>query len=259
MAVELKEIIEFMEKSFSPEYAADYDNVGLLAGRRNKSVGKALLCLDCDINVVREAVREGAQLIISHHPVIFGGVSSVTDGSPDGEMLVEAIENGISVYCAHTNLDSCPGGLTDYLCKRLDLVPLEPVEGNDGRICRPQGKLTLLELCARLKERLELDGVSTTAQMNRPVKRVAVINGSGGSMAAAARAKGADVLITGDVKYHQQREFYLDPDFEYIEVSHYDSEKIVTELLFDRLKEGFGTRLEAVISKENRPPMTAVG
>lgn len=259
MAVELKEIIDFMEADFPLGYAADYDNVGLLAGRRDKTVTKVLLCLDCDKFVVREAVREGAQLIISHHPVIFGGLKSVTDGDPDGEMLVEAIENGLSVYCAHTNLDSCPGGLTDYLCSRLGLEPLEAIEGNDGRLCRPNGELKLLELCARIKKELDLDSVATTAQMNRPVKLVAVCNGSGGSLAAAAMAKGADVYITGDVKYHQMREFYLADGFEYIQVSHYDSEKIVTELLFDKLKEHFGTRLEAIISKENCPPITEVG
>ncbi len=259
MAVELKEIIAFMEESFPLEYKADYDNVGLLAGRRDRDVTKALLCLDCDKFVVREAVREGAQLIISHHPVIFGGLKSVTDGDPNGEMLLEAIENGLSIYCAHTNLDSCPGGLTDCLCRRLGLVPIEPIDGSDGRICRPEGELMLLELCARIKRELEIDSVATTAQMNRPVRLAAVCNGSGGSLAAAARAKGADVYITGDVKYHQMREFYLADGFEYIQVSHYDSEKIVTELLFDRLKERFGSRLEAVISKENCPPMTEVG
>lgn len=257
--VELKEIIDFMEETFPLSYKADFDNVGLLAGRKEREVSKVLLCLDCDKFVAAEAVREGAQLIISHHPVIFGGVKSVTDKDPDGEMLLLAIENGISIYSAHTNLDSCPGGLTDYLCRRLGLVPLEPIEGCDGRICEPDGELRLLELCARIKSVLGLETVATTAQMNRPVKKVAVCNGSGGDLAAAAREKGADVYITGDVKYHQMREIYLTEGFEYIEVSHYDSEKIVTELLFDRLKEHFGPRLEAVISKENCPPMTVVG
>ena len=255
----LKEIIEFMEESFPLSYKADFDNVGLLAGRKDREVTKVLLCLDCDRFVVQEAISEGAQLIISHHPVIFGGVKSVTDGDPDGEMLVTAIENGISIYCAHTNLDSCPDGLTDYLCQRLELVPIEPIEDNDGRICEPKGELRLLELCARIKAELGLDAVATTAQMNRPVKRVAVCNGSGGGMADAAREKGADVFITGDVKYHQVREMYLTEGFEYIEVNHYDSEKIVTELLFDRIKARFGSRLEAVISKENCPPLTVVG
>ncbi len=254
--VELSSIIKFMEESFPTSYAADYDNVGLLLGREERQVKKVLLCLDCDLYVVREAVKEGVQLIISHHPVIFGGVKSVSDSSADGKMMIEAIENGISVYCAHTNLDSCPGGLTDYLCKRLELQPLEPIEGNDGRICVPKAGLRLLELCAKIKKELEPSGLATTARMNRPVKKVALCNGSGASMAKAAREKGADVFVSGDVKYHQQRDFYLDEGFEYIEISHYDSEKIVTELLFDRLKERFGPELEAVISKENPDPMT---
>ena len=257
--VELREIVDFMEESFPCTYSADFDNVGLLAGRKDRQISKVLLCLDCDKFVVQEAIREGAQLIISHHPVIFGGIKSVTDADPDGEMLVMAIENGISIYCAHTNLDSCPGGLTDYLCNRLELVPLEPIEDNDGRICEPKSELRLLELCSMIKSVLGLDTVATTAQMNRPVKKVAVCNGSGGSMADAALEKGADVYITGDVKYHQVREMYLTEGFEYIEVSHYDSEKIVTELLFDRLKARFGSGLEAVISKENCPPLTVVG
>lgn len=256
--VELKEIIKFMEERFPLEFAESYDNPGLLAGRRDKEISKVLLCLDCDENVVAEAVREGAQLIISHHPVIFGGINSVTDGDPTGKMIVSAIENGISIYCAHTNLDSSANGLTDYLCRRLGLTPIEPIEGNAGRICRPKEGLRLLELCAKIKEELDLESVTTTAEMNRPVKLVAVCNGSGGDLAATARDKGADVYITGDVKYHQVRDFYLWDNFEYIAVSHYDSEKIVTELLFDVLKERFASGLEAVISKENDDVLTAV-
>ncbi len=257
--VELKDIIKFMETSFPLSYAADYDNVGLLVGRSQGSVSKVLLCLDCDEAAVDEAARENAQLIISHHPVIFGGIKAVSDNDPQGRMLLSAIERGISVYCAHTNLDSCPDGLTDYLCHRLDLTPIEPIDGFDGRICRPREGLRLLELCARIRAELDMEYISTTARMNRPVKCVAVCNGSGGSMADAAIRKGADVFISGDVKYHQLRDFYLTDNFEFIQVSHYDSEKIVTELLFDRLKAGFGSALEAVISKSNTDVMTVIG
>lgn len=256
--VELKKIIEFMNERFPTYYAEDFDNVGLLVGRCGREVKKVLLCLDCDKFVVDEAVREGAQLIISHHPVIFGGRKSVTDGDPDGEMILRAIENEISIFSAHTNLDSCPDGLTDYLCSRLELKPIEPIDGNVGRICEPKEGLRLLELCAKIKAELGIESVATTARMNRPVKRVAVCNGSGGDLWEAARAKGADVYITGDVKYHVSREMYLDEKLEYIAVSHYDSEKIVTELLFDSLKEKFGRSLEAVISKANDNVMTEV-
>lgn len=247
--VELSELIRFMEESFPPSCAVDYDNVGLLAGRRERGVNKALLCLNCDKYVVEEAVREGAELIISHHPVIFGGINSVTDADPCGEMLLGAIENGISIYCAHTNLDNCAGGLTDYLCSRLELTPLEPIDEGCGRVCLPREGLRLLELCAKIKAELGVENVYTTARMNRTVKKVAVCNGSGGDLWKAAAEKGADVFITGDVKHHTARDMYLAEGLEFISVSHYDSEKIVTELLFDRLKERFGAGLEAVISK----------
>lgn len=256
--VKLSKIIEFMEERFPLEYAEDYDNIGLLIGRGEKDIVKVLLCLDCDEKVVNEAVREGANLIISHHPVIFGGIKSVTDSDPNGRMMLLAIENGISIYCTHTNLDSAPDGLTDYLCRRLGLDPVEPIEGNAGRICKPKEGMRLLELCARIKEELNLECVATTAEMNRLVKLVGVCNGSGADLANAAREKGADVYITGDVKYHQIRDFYLWDNFEYIAVSHYDSEKIVTELLFDVLKEKFKQDLEAVISKENVNALTEV-
>lgn len=247
----IKEIVDFMEERFPVSYAEDYDNVGLLIGRGGGEVTKVLLCLDCDKNVVDEAVREGAQLIISHHPVIFGGINSVTDQTPVGETVLAAALNGISVYCAHTNLDNCPAGLTEYLCSRLELTPTEPIEGSAGRICTPRAGMRLLELCAKIKTELGVESVATTAGMNRPVSRVAVCNGSGAGLWQAAKAKGADVYITGDVKYHSARDMFLADGFEYIAVSHYDSEKIVTELLFDALKERFGTRLEAVISKAN--------
>lgn len=255
----MREIIKFMEERFPLEYAESYDNPGLQAGREESRVSRVLLCLDCDEKVVGEAVREGAELIISHHPLIFGGIKSVTEGDAVGRALLLAIENGVALYSAHTNLDSCPGGLTDYLCGRLGLVPTEPIEGNAGRLCRPKEEgLRLLELCAKIKSELDLEAVATTAEMNRPVKLVGVCNGSGGDMAEAARSKGADVYITGDVKYHRVRDFYGWSDFEYIAVDHYDSEKIVTELLFDELKKKFGPRLEAVISKENINVMTPV-
>ncbi len=256
--VELKEIIAFMDSRFPRSYAEDFDNVGLLVGRRGKEIERVLLCLDCDKFVVDEAVREDAQLIISHHPVIFGGIKSVTDQTPNGEMIIKAIENGISIFSAHTNLDSCPDGLTEYLCRRLGLKPIEPIDGNVGRICEPKEGLRLLELCAKIKAELGIDSVSTTAKMNRPVKRVAVCNGSGADCWRAARGKGADVYITGDVKYHDAREMYLADGFEYISVSHFDSEKIVTELIFDSLKKRFGRSLEAVISKENTDVLTEV-
>ena len=104
----LKAITEFLEKRFPPEYAEDFDNIGLLIGRSERSVSKVLVCLDCDENVVAEASRKGAELIVTHHPVIFNPVKNAADVSSGGKMLVSAIEKNISVYSAHTILTARP-------------------------------------------------------------------------------------------------------------------------------------------------------
>ena len=107
--IKLCDLTDFLEKEFPFEYAEDFDNVGLLAGRCDKEITKVILCLDINKNVVREAIKIGAELIITHHPAIFNPVKRLTDNTDFGEMLISAIENGISVYSAHTNLDSAPG------------------------------------------------------------------------------------------------------------------------------------------------------
>ena len=136
----LLEITSYLEECFPPEYAEDFDNIGLLAGRCEKDVKKVLLCLDCNKNIVREAAKSGVQLIITHHPVIFNPVRRIIDDNDFGEMLVSAIENGISIYSAHTNLDSATGGITDTVAKLLGLTPVSNMEGNLGRICdAPKG------------------------------------------------------------------------------------------------------------------------
>lgn len=96
--VQLKLITDFIENIFPPSFAEDFDNIGLLIGRCDKKISKALICLDCDKNVVKEAVEMGAELIITHHPVIFNPMKKVTDDTDHGEMIVSALENGISVY-----------------------------------------------------------------------------------------------------------------------------------------------------------------
>ena len=133
----LLEITNCLENEFPPEYAEDFDNIGLLVGRCDKNVTKVLVCLDCNKNVVKEAINIGAQLIVTHHPVIFNPIKSITDSTDAGEMLISALENNISIYSAHTNADSAPNGLTDTVCKKLGLAPTGNMEGNLGRICTP--------------------------------------------------------------------------------------------------------------------------
>ena len=117
--MKLEKIIDFMEELAPKAGAMEYDNVGLLVGRGEKDVTRVLTALDCTLDVVREAKEKGCELILCHHPAIFGGVKKITDETKSGEMLLYAIENNIAVFAAHTNLDFASGGLNDYFLEKI--------------------------------------------------------------------------------------------------------------------------------------------
>lgn len=253
--IELKAITDYMEELFPNEYAEDFDNVGLLIGRCDKKVSKVLVCLDCDKNVVREAISEGAQLIITHHPVIFDPVKRICDNTDFGEMVISALENNICIYSAHTNLDSTPGGLTDEVCKMLGLTPFSNLEGVLGRICHAPEGTTAKTLAAKIKKDFKVSHLYSTFTSDKEIKTVAVCNGSGGSLITAAKELGADVYISGDLKHNQLLEMKISDDIDFIEIRHYDSEIPVCRLLKEKLEAKFTDALEIKISTTQCSPL----
>lgn len=254
--VKLKEITDYIEQLFPKEYAEDFDNVGLLVGRSDKEVTKVLLCLDANKNVVREAAQSGAELIITHHPVIFNPIKNITDNSDEGEMLLCAIENGISIYSAHTNLDSAPMGLTDEVCSLLSLSPVSNLEGVLGRLCKVPKGTTAKSLCEKIKKEFGIKKLFSTFSADREIRTVAVCNGSGsGELCAIAKNLGADVYISGDLKHHEMCAFKISDNIDFIEMRHFDSEKIVTKLLERKLTQKFERKLSICISEAETSPL----
>ena len=252
----LSEILNCLENEFPPEYAEDFDNIGLLVGRADKDVTKVLVCLDCNKNVVKEAIAMGAQLIVTHHPVIFNPIKRITDDTDSGEMLIGALENSISIYSSHTNADSAPHGLTDTVCERLGLTPTGNMEGNLARICTPPTGTTAKKLCEKIKEEFNLDKLYSTFTEDREINTVAVCNGGGGGeLVEIAKNLGADVYISGDLKHHEHMILKLDDSIDFIEIRHFDCERIVTEIFKDRLLNKFGNELEVIISNAETSPL----
>lgn len=252
----LLEIKEYLEKCFPPEYAEEFDNIGLLIGRCDKDVEKVLLCLDCNKNVVREAKDIGAQLIISHHPVIFNPLKAVTDDNDMGEMVISALENGISIYSAHTNLDSAPGGITDTVAKMLGLTPVSNMERNLGRICIAPEGTTAKTLTAKVKETFNLGALYSTFSEDKEIRKVAICNGGGGgSLVQTAVSLGADVYISGDLKHHEVSELKINGTADFIEIRHYDCEIIARDILKNKLSEKFRNEIELVISTRECSPL----
>lgn len=194
----VKDILDCLN-GFAPlELQLGFDNSGFQLGRLNAPVERALLALDVTRAVADEAEKLGAQLIISHHPLIFTPVKSVTD-----ELHLRLAERGIAVISMHTNLDIAADGVNDVL---IELVGAKCEgyfdEDNCGRVGVLPEAVELREFLAHCKAALGTNGLRYY-DAKRPVHRVAVMGGSGGDYIADAAQKGCDTYLTADIKYHQ--------------------------------------------------------
>jgi len=254
--VKLKEITNYIEELFPPEYAEDFDNIGLLVGRCDKEISKAVICLDCSKDIVYEAVKDGAQLIITHHPVIFNPIKSITDSDDFGEMIITALENGISIYSAHTNLDSAPGGLTDTVIEKIGLIPYSNMEGVLGRMCHAPEGMSAKTLAEKIKKEFNISKLFSTFTTDKEIHTVAVCNGGGGgSLVEAAKNLGADVYISGDLKHHEHCYLKTNDSIDFIEMRHFDSEFPACELLLEKLTTKFMEGLDVKISTAQASPL----
>lgn len=233
-----------------------FDNAGFLVGRRDREVAKILVSLDITEEVVHEAAEVGAELIVSHHPVIFHPAKSITDDTPTGRKLLALAENHIAAICAHTNLDAVAGGVNDALARKLGLTNIGQLhqDGIDhdgkpygiGRIGCLAKEQALPGFAAFVKEALGSNGVRYV-DGGRPVLRVAVGGGSCSDMMENALAHECDTFVTADVKY----DGFLDAKAQglnLIDAGHFPTENVVCPVLADWLKKGF-PKVEIVLSK----------
>lgn len=238
----VKDVAVMAEKLFPAENVCMQDYIGLSVGDENADVDKVIVCLDCTETVIDEAVEKGAQMIFAHHPLIFGTISSVTKNTPVGRIILSAAKNGINVYSAHTNMDCSRGGITGFVANIIGLKNAGPlIEINSdaalGLIGNLEKAVTIGDYAGVVGEKL-CDRYVKVYGKDKTVRRIAVVNGAGGDeeIINAAIAKGADVLVTGEIKHHvalYARAFGLD----IIEVSHYASEHIFIPRLSEILNE----------------------
>ena len=226
-----------------------YDNAGFLLGRAEASVSRTLLSLDVTDEVIQEAVDRGAQLIVSHHPVIWEEMKSVTDRCPGNEKILRLIENGVAVISMHTNLDIAEGGVNDVL---LALLGAENEgcfdEEGCGRMGRLEKALSLSDFLVICKEKLETNGLRYH-DAGRPVERIAVLGGSGGSSLIEAWRAGCDTLVTADVKYSvflQARELGVN----LIDGDHFCTENPIIPVLAAKLRKAF-PETEFIVSERH--------
>ena len=202
-----KELVNIMNLHFPESSAYDWDNVGLQVGSTDREVRGVLIALDVTMHVLHEAVALNANVIISHHPLLFRPLSNLDTSSLIGRMIAFAIRHDILLYAAHTNFDVAPNGLNAILADRLNIKNqrmLDPLADDRGLgiVGQLDHPMPVLEYVGELKTLLEIDHVRLIGQTDTTVNTVAVCGGSGSSLIELARRSGADVLITGDVTYH---------------------------------------------------------
>ena len=222
----------------NPDWKEEWDNVGLLLGSADAVVRKVLVALDVTMAVAKEAVEWGAELIVSHHPLLFSA-DNLSDETPEGALLLCLARNSIAVVSLHTNLDSAPGGVNDVLARRLGLQNISTFDGAEYGIGRigdvPEQDLNAF--AQFVKECLGADGVRY-AGGGKPVRRVAVGGGSCMDFLPQAIAAGCDTFVTGDIKYHQfQQAAKLGVNL--IDAGHFPTEDPVCEVLCGCLRGQF--------------------
>jgi len=244
--VYVNDVLEFLWKLAPKEMKEDWDYVGLMVGQRDQKVEKILVALDPFYSVCQEAVECGADLIVCHHPLFFGGTKCVTDESEDGRSAMLLIRNQMACIAMHTNLDSAPGGVNDCLAQKLNLRDIQVMlpagttpEGKTyglGRIGTTD-TCSLQDYVQSVKENLGCQGIRY-CDSGRPVSKVAVGGGACSGFAAAVAAMGCDTFITGDCKYNQFQDA-KELGLNLIDAGHFWTENVVCSYLAEALQVEF--------------------
>jgi len=223
-----------------------YDNAGLLVGSPDQEATGAVLCLDATEAVIDEAVALGANLVIAHHPIIFHPLRAITGDSYVDRVVIRAIKSGVALYAAHTNLDRARGGMGRALAEKLGLrniAVLDPMGATDGTGFGAVGELAeplpAADFLRAVQAALGIGCIRHSAPPEHPVRRVALVAGSGGEGLERAIAAGADAFLTADVRY--DRFFAAEGRILLADIGHFESEIVVISLLHELLTKNLPT------------------
>lgn len=243
--------MNFLEETAPVQLAEEWDNVGLLLGGREQEIGRILLCLDVTAPVVEEAIRLKVDLILSHHPLIFKGIKRIDEDHFKGSLITRLIRNNISVYSAHTNLDAALDGVNRVLADRIglkhprnlkdykairDVFPRDTRHGafGMGLVGDVPKPVFLEEFIQAVKQALDTPFVRVIGNRASEIRQAAVFCGSFDDDLQILAAKKADVLVTGDVKYHTAVDAVA-MELCLIDAGHFHTEKVVLPELEKRI------------------------
>lgn len=248
----VNDILQFLESLAPRDLKMDWDNVGLLCGSPRQEVTKILVALDPFEAVCDEAAEIGAELIVTHHPLIFIAPKAITDETSVGRCIMDLCRHGISAINAHTNLDCAEGGVNDVLADTLGLQDIQVI-GNGGllRAGNIQSQ-SLPQFLAHVKTALGCEGLRYV-DGGKPVRKVAVGGGACAGELMDAVAAGCDTFVTADVKYNQFWDAQ-DLGINLIDAGHFYTENPVIAVVAEKIAAQF-PEIEVCISKTHKDCM----
>lgn len=251
------EVITILEKLSPTEYACEWDNVGLMVGEACNSVNTILVTLDADDAAIDKAVKIKADMIISHHPLIFSPLKKVNGESLTGKRVLKLIKNNIACYSMHTNFD-IKGGMAQLASDMIGISNpqiLEPTTANEGlgRVGEFNKAYTVGEWCQKVKDIFNLSNVILFGDIEKKVTRVAIAPGAGKDSVPYAIEKGAQLLITGDIGHHAGTDA-VSQGLNIIDAGHYGIEHIFIKYIVDYLNSNIGKNNVTVIGADIHMP-----
>ena len=215
-----------------------WDNSGFCIGNGDSEVHAAVVGCDCTTGLMDGAVSRGADMVITHHPLIFGGIKKISEATLTGRTVISAIRNGITVYACHTNMDKVPGGVSGTTASRIGLVNVRVLDadadGNGlgiiGELPAPMSPAVFLQ---HLKDSLRLSTVRHSKLPAAFLRTVALCGGAGRSLIGRAGAAGADVYVSGDISYH---DFYAPDGMMIADIGHFESEAEIIGVICDTVR-----------------------
>jgi len=249
--VKISDIIKFLEDLVPLRIQENYDNCGLLIGQQNSDVKGVLIALDCTEEVIEEAISENFNFVITHHPIIFKGLKSLTGKNMNERAVIKAIKNEISVYAIHTNLDNIfYQGVNHKIAAKLGLMNQTILHPNiqettkelkvgSGILGELETPMEMEDILSKIKNTFDTKVIRYTKGISRKIQKVAVCGGAGSFLLKKAIEKDSDLFLSSDFKYHE----FFDADQKIViaDIGHYESEQFTGELIFEILSQKFDT------------------
>lgn len=259
-----KTLMEYLEQWAPVALAESWDNPGLLVGDGEAEVKKVLVALDVTDAVISEAEELGANWIVTHHPMLFSAMKQITTSTPNGRRILRMAKDGIQHYAMHTNLDIAFGGTNDVLAQVAGLSQVEVLspsceqngkENGLGRIGVLEQEMAFADFADELRKKLGLTHINIVGDRNKRVRRVALCTGSGMDFLMDAVKKGADVYISGDIRFHESQKA-LDAGICLVDATHYASENLIVPVIVQYLRD---KGVEAIPSRVNGQVFDVLG